>query len=224
MQNKIRRSVRLNVEILEERALPSSSIGGFVFADANNNGVADVGETALVGVSVNLTGHDNHNHSVKLTQKTDANGTFNFANLAPGVYSLQESSVTGYIDGLTSAGSQGGATAIGSISNITLPNGVSDTGNNLGYLAKSAGWTSIQSNFNGTAVRSGDTLWFSSDFTAAGLGNSPDQSIDFVRAKRFGGETERSRLDRHALSDGDRGFHHLRCRHQQLEYDAAVNV
>ena len=168
-----RRRAQLNLEILEGRDLPSSSISGIVFADANNNGTPDPGESALAGVSVTLTGYDNQNHSVNLTQTTDANGAFNFGNLAAGVYSLSESPAHGYINGLTSAGIQGGTAAIGSISNIALTDGVADIGNNLGELAQSGGWTSINSNFNGTAIPSGDTVWFSSVFKANGLGSSP---------------------------------------------------
>jgi hypothetical protein len=135
MQNSTHRGVRLNLEFLEERDVPSSSLSGFVFADANNDGSPNSGEAALVGASVTLTGRDNQNHSVNLTKKTDANGMFDFGNLAAGIYALQEGPASGYINGLTSAGSQGGAAAIGSISNIVLADGTAGAGNNLGELA-----------------------------------------------------------------------------------------
>jgi hypothetical protein len=187
MKSRASRQVRLNLQELEQRDVPSSSsISGLVFADANNNGVADQGESALAGVGVTLIGHGSQNHLVYLTQKTSASGTFDFANLAPGVYTLEESAAPGYIDGLTSAGSQGGVAAVGSIANITLPSGVADAGNDLGQLAKSAGWSSIQSDFNFIPIHAGDTLWFSSVFTAKGLGTSPvtlnftNQTISYV--------------------------------------------
>ncbi len=70
------------------------------------------------------------------------------------------------------------------MSNITV-NG-DGTGYNFGELARTAGWTAIQSNFNGTAVPAGDALWFSSVFKANGLGKGPvtlsfvNQTISFV--------------------------------------------
>jgi hypothetical protein len=171
MPIKPRRSVRLNLESLEERDVPSSSISGVVFNDVNNNGRQDAGEAALASVLVTLTGHDNQNNAVNLTQTTDVNGNFNFTNVAAGVYSLTETPASGYINGLTTAGSQGGSAAIGSISNIVLPDGVADTGNYLGELAQSASWTSSQFTFNRGGIHPGSTIWFSSVFGATGLGN-----------------------------------------------------
>ncbi len=172
MRIRSRQNVRLNVESLEERDVPSSSLSGLVFADANNNGVAVPGEAALAGVSVTLIGLTSQNHSVNVSQRTDVNGMFEFTGLAAGVYSIQETPASHFINGLTSAGSQGGSASIGSITNITLADGVTGAGNELGELAQSSGWTSIQGNFNGTAIPAGDTLWFSSVFKANGLGSS----------------------------------------------------
>jgi hypothetical protein len=42
-----------------------------------------------------------------------------------------------------------------------------------------AGWTAIQSNFNGTPIASGDTLWFASVLKANGLGSGP-VTLDFT--------------------------------------------
>ncbi len=185
MPSKPRRSVRLNLEALEERDVPSSSISGTVFNDLNNNGNPDPGDAGLVGALVTLSGRDNQNNAVNLTQSTDVNGNFNFTNVAAGVYSLTEAPASGYINGLTTAGSQGGAAAIGSISNIVLPDGAADTGNYLGELAQSASWTSSQFTFNRGGIHSGSTIWFSSVYGATGLGKGTvnlqfvDQTISY---------------------------------------------
>src|SRR5947209_16156061 len=77
----------LSVEALEDRSLPSStSISGFVFADANNNGLYDPGETAIANAPVQL--RDANNNVIGNTT-TDANGFYQFnqdnsVNQAPG--------------------------------------------------------------------------------------------------------------------------------------------
>ncbi len=72
-----------SLELLEDRSLPST-LGGFVFNDANNNGVMDSGEAGIATVTVKLTGTDDLNHSVNLTQTTAADGSYSFVGLAAG--------------------------------------------------------------------------------------------------------------------------------------------
>src|SRR5437868_10331030 len=63
---------KLHVEPLEDRFLPSTaSISGFVFADANNNGLFDAGETPIANAPVEL--HDAANNLLGSTT-TDAKG------------------------------------------------------------------------------------------------------------------------------------------------------
>ena len=179
MRSKPQRSVRLNLEALEERDVPSSSISGVVFNDINNNGYQDSGEAGIVSVLVTLAGHDNQNNPVNLSQTTDGNGNFNFTNLAAGVYSLTETPASGYINGLTTAGTQQGSAGIGAISNIALGDGVAGANYDLGELAQSASWTSSQFTFNRGGIHSGSTIWFSSVFGASGLG-SGTVTLQFV--------------------------------------------
>lgn len=101
-----------------------------------------------------------------------------------GAYAIQATQPSGYLSGQATAGTDGGAASLGSVAGIVL-NG-DGTGYNFGELAASAGWTAIQSNFNGTAVPAGDTLWFSSVLKANGLGAGPvtlhftNQTISFT--------------------------------------------
>jgi hypothetical protein len=69
---------------------PPSSLSGFVYQDANQNGVMDAGEPGVQGVTVTLTGTDDLGNAVNLTAATDANGFYSFTVLRPGTYTLTE--------------------------------------------------------------------------------------------------------------------------------------
>lgn len=73
--------------------LNSMSIGNQVFRDNNNNGLRDVGDAGITGVSVELYRDSNTNNSfdsgvdtLVSTQTTDVNGNFLFGSLFPGDY------------------------------------------------------------------------------------------------------------------------------------------
>jgi protocatechuate 3,4-dioxygenase beta subunit len=70
----------------------TASIGNFVFNDLNANGVQDVTEVGLAGVTVTLT---NLNGTTTVTT-SDANGLYTFANLAPGTYSVAFTTPAGF--------------------------------------------------------------------------------------------------------------------------------
>ncbi|MCZ2341186.1 MAG: isopeptide-forming domain-containing fimbrial protein, partial [Bacteroidales bacterium] len=67
--------------------LPAASLGDFVFVDTNGNGVQDVGEPGLNGVTVQLTGTDDTGHPVNLTTTTanmsGVDGKYLFTGLRP---------------------------------------------------------------------------------------------------------------------------------------------
>jgi len=67
----------LNVETLEGRALPScNTISGFVYHDANNNGLFDQGENPIANSSIELR---NDSDVVVGTTTTDSNGFYQFS-------------------------------------------------------------------------------------------------------------------------------------------------
>nr|WP_198983133.1 SdrD B-like domain-containing protein [Herbaspirillum sp. ASV7] len=116
-----------------------SSISGIVFLDQNNNGVKDLADTALAGVSIQLL---NAAGTVVASTTTDANGAYSFTNLAPGTYSvLQPTQPANTANGLTIAGAVGHGGTAGSvtgpatlpsrISGIVLPPGTDSSGNNF---------------------------------------------------------------------------------------------
>jgi hypothetical protein len=63
-----------------------AAIGDFVWFDANNNGIQDMGELGVPGVTVNL--YDCEDHLIATTT-TDANGYYLFSNLTPGDYYVE---------------------------------------------------------------------------------------------------------------------------------------
>ena len=95
---------------------PSGSISGFVYFDANNNGVRErpnpdlVDEVGLNGVLMHLTGVDNLGHSVDMFATTAFNmsfgdGYYEFTGLAPGTYQIVKTAdPTDFFDGITTPG------------------------------------------------------------------------------------------------------------------------
>src|SRR5262245_60097520 len=71
------------------------TLSGYVYWDANNNGVREpngnpdlVREFGLEGVAVRLQGTNDLGEMIDATVRTDANGHYEFARLRPGVYSV----------------------------------------------------------------------------------------------------------------------------------------
>ena len=90
--------------------LTPASIGGFVYVDANNDGVRQAGEAAIPNVAVALTGTDAFGNGVSQAATTDGTGAYSFANLAPGTYAVTETQPPQWADGTTSAGTVNGTT------------------------------------------------------------------------------------------------------------------
>jgi alpha-tubulin suppressor-like RCC1 family protein len=104
----------------------TGTLGGVVYDDKNNNGVKDTGEGGIAGVALALSGPTTR------AATTDANGNYTFANLPGGTYAIAETQPGGYLDGLETAGTLGGNTAVNdTISAITLP--IAGTGTNYRF-------------------------------------------------------------------------------------------
>lgn len=79
----------------------AASISGYVYHDANDNGVKEGSEAAISGVTINLSGT---NGDVRSTT-TDASGFYKFEGLEPGaVYTVTEVQPSGWNDGKDTAG------------------------------------------------------------------------------------------------------------------------
>jgi len=128
----------------------TGSITGFVYHDANNDGVKDAGEPGIAGVELALSGNTASNVDVctttSCTATTAADGSYSFTavrNAGAGGYTIIETQATGYLDGKETAGTQAGtvdnssfdATAAKNrISAIPFSAAVAATGYNFGEV------------------------------------------------------------------------------------------
>jgi uncharacterized repeat protein (TIGR01451 family) len=81
-----------------------ASLDGYVYVDKDNDGIKDAGEKPIAGVIMTLTGSDIFGASVTRTTVTDANGFYQFVNLMPGTYHVNQTQPTKYKDGKDTVG------------------------------------------------------------------------------------------------------------------------
>jgi uncharacterized repeat protein (TIGR01451 family) len=114
--------------------LAPAGINGFVYLDANDNGIKEAGELGIPSVTITLTGQDDLG-SVSRTAITDPTGFYRFANLRPGTYTVTETQPAGYTDGKDTIGSVPGNTSVNDqFSGIVLGAGVLSNNNNFGEI------------------------------------------------------------------------------------------
>ncbi len=83
------------------------SLGNHVFNDVNNNGVKDVGDTGVAGITVRLLDATN---TVISTTVTDGGGNYRFVNLRPGDYAVEITNIpAGFASSTGSTGQFEGA-------------------------------------------------------------------------------------------------------------------
>ncbi|MET0281805.1 MAG: SdrD B-like domain-containing protein, partial [Steroidobacteraceae bacterium] len=92
--------------------LRQNSLGGNVFADRNNNGTAQAGDTGIANVTVTLTGTDARGVVVTRSTTTNASGVYSFANVLPGTYTLTQTQPASFLDGIDTVGNRGGSGAV----------------------------------------------------------------------------------------------------------------
>jgi hypothetical protein len=114
-----------------------SGLSGFVYFDANNDGVMELGEPGLAGAAVTLTGTNDLGAAIQVSQTTGPDGAYHFANLRPGNYTVSQGQPGGYLDGKDSLGSAGGQVGNDQFSAIALPSDVSGVSYNFGELLPS---------------------------------------------------------------------------------------
>ena len=101
-----------------------SSISGFVYVDANDNGARNAGETEVSGVTLTLSGVDASGNSVSRTTVSNASGTWTFNDLVGGSYTVVEAQPTSYADGRDAAGTAGGTVTNDRIAAISIGAGI----------------------------------------------------------------------------------------------------
>jgi RHS repeat-associated protein len=133
----------------------ANTLSGFVYHDADNDGVKDPGEAGLFGAAVALTGTDFQGVAVNRSAVTDFAGAYRFDNLKAGTYTVTETQPTGWTDGLDTVGTPSlGATvqANDRLGIFTFPTGVTtaSVNNNFGERQVSiSGWVFADANWNG---------------------------------------------------------------------------
>ena len=115
----------------------TTSLGGTVFCDCNNDGIQQPDETGISDVTLTLTGVDDTGHSVDLVTTTNSSGTYDFNSLVPGTYTITESAPAGYFEGKNTAGTAGGTVTADVISGIALAAGVNASGYNFANITPS---------------------------------------------------------------------------------------
>ncbi len=113
-------------------------LSGFVYEDLDNDGVRAMGEPPIAGVTVTLTGTDDLGNPVLRTTMTAIDGSYSFTDLRVGTYVITETQPAGYLDGVDSVGSQGGALGPDQILTGLLAPGTDGVNNNFGELPPSS--------------------------------------------------------------------------------------
>jgi len=112
-----------------------ASLSGNVYHDRDNDGVREPGEEPIPGTTLTLVDADGL--TVAMTQ-TDANGAYQFVDLAAGTYRILEAQPIGFLDGIDSVGRIDGDRVgrLGgdndSIVDIVLRQGLAGTGYDFG--------------------------------------------------------------------------------------------
>lgn len=138
--------------------LPTASLSGLVYLDADNDGVVDAGESRLAGVTITLTGTAIGGNAVNLTTTTASDGRYQFNNLFSGTYTITETQLTGYNDGIDTVGNLGGTLGNDVFSSITVTAGATGTGYNFGERSIPAPAPVVNTITTQTALPGGSTL------------------------------------------------------------------
>ena len=117
-----------------------STLSGFVYNDANNDGTKQGGEAGISGITVTLTGINDLGAAVSLSTTTAAiTGAYSFSGLRPSNgsgYTITEGATPGFLDGTDTIGTQGGTPGNDTF-NVVLSPSVNGTANNFGELSPS---------------------------------------------------------------------------------------
>ncbi len=107
----------------------NASLSGLVYEDMDGQGSQNNGEPGVQGIFLTLTGVDSQGNAIPSQTTTTAHdGSFSFAGLQAGTYTITESQPRNLADGSSVAGTLGGTTAADSISGIVVSAGGAGTG------------------------------------------------------------------------------------------------
>jgi hypothetical protein len=97
-ENPLTASATVSIEVLD---FVPSNLGGYVWADANQNGAHGSNEKGLEGVEIRLSGTDGISGAAIDTMSvfTDREGKYSFPNMRPGTYIIEKIHPVHFIDG-----------------------------------------------------------------------------------------------------------------------------
>ncbi|BBO34408.1 ELWxxDGT repeat protein [Lacipirellula parvula] len=124
-------------------ATSTGVISGFVYFDADNDGVKDTGETGVPGVLVTLTSTSSGTN-VTRTAITKNDGSYSFTALPAGTYKVVESQPAAMNDGIEKSADTGATITNDSIANIVLTAAETAANNNFGERLLKPEHTSIR--------------------------------------------------------------------------------
>jgi hypothetical protein len=167
------------------------SLSGFVYVDANNDGIKQGGETPISGVSLTLL--DASGNTIATTT-TATDGSYSFENLAPGSYSVVETQPTGYYDGQDALNGtvQPGSIGTDGLSSISVTQGNNAPNNNFGELLP---------------VTIGDFVW--NDADADGVQDIGELGIGGVTLILTGTNYAGAAVTDSATTDGNGHYHFI---------------
>jgi len=153
-----------------------SSLSGFVFVDAQQNGQMLPTDNVVAGDVIKLTGTSSTGQSVSMAAMTNYNGMYEFDNLPKGTYSITETVPGNYTNGPDTVGSLGGSEKTNNVfSNIVL--GANTSGINYNFGAEQTNTGQFTANQTATvgfwSSNSGQTLIkaFNGSSNSTALGN-----------------------------------------------------
>jgi len=114
----------------------TSTLGGLVFDDADQSGSFNPGDNPLPDVVVNITGTTTGGQAVNLSTTTGPDGTYSFAGLPAGNYTISVVQPDGFLQGLSFAGLFGGTPGADSVNAITVPAGQASTGYDFSFIER----------------------------------------------------------------------------------------
>jgi hypothetical protein len=189
---------RLGLEAFESRIVLNAeytwgaTLCGYVYHDANNNGIKEEGEQGIAGVTVTLSGVDEYGLPVSQVQTTGEDGQYCFIELYAGTYEIVETQPAGYVDGIDTLGNLDWGPPIGELgvdndtfANICLGEFDHAVNFNFGELLpppcppkETTGREGLTPGFwKNNADKHGASAW---------MGYSPDQSVESVFGDAFG--------------------------------------
>lgn len=115
-----------------------TQISGFVYVDANGNGVIDVEEAGVSNVQILLDGVDSSGEVIERSATTDSYGFYEIRNLRSGTYNLSQIQPEGYVSAETNVGNLGGIASQNQIDGVVTSPGQRGTKYHFGEYETSS--------------------------------------------------------------------------------------